>query len=111
MNYHTRVTRLTISPPGEPIFSDQTFHIEIEDEAARLTISPPGEPIFSDQTMHIEIEDEGGGEYVKISQQSEYRPAASQEVCINPDEWPAVKDAVESLLMTIAEWNATTKTK
>jgi len=85
MNYHTRVTRLTISPPGEPIFSDQTFHIEIEDEAS--------------------------GEYVKISQQSEYRPAASQEVCINPDEWPAVKDAVESLLMTIAEWDATTKTK
>ena len=85
MNYHTRVTRLTISPPGESIFSDQTIHIEIEDEAS--------------------------GEYVKISQQSEYRPEASQEVCINPDEWPAVKDAVESLLMTITLWDATTKTK
>ena len=84
MNYHTRVTRLTISQPGEPIFSDQTIHIEIEDEAA--------------------------GEYVKISQQSEYRPAASQEVCINPDEWPAIKDAVESLLMKIAEWETPTTT-
>ena len=84
MNYHTRVTRLTISPPGESIFSDQTIHIEIEDEAA--------------------------GEYVKISQQSEYRPAASQEVCINPDQWPAIKDAVESLLMKIAEWETPTTT-
>ncbi len=85
MNYHTRVTRLTISQPGEPIFSDQTIHIEIEDEAA--------------------------GEYVKISQQSDHRDAQDQSVCITPDEWPAVFDAVESLLMTIAEWDATTKTK
>jgi len=85
MNYHTRVTRLTISPPGEPIFSDQTIHIEIEDEAA--------------------------GEYVKISQQCDHRDAQDQSVCINPDEWLAVKDAVESLLMTIVDWDATTKTK
>lgn len=76
MNYQTRVTRLTISPPGEPIFSDQTTNLEIEDEAA--------------------------GEYVKITQQNDYKDA--QTVCITPEEWPAVKDAVESLLTTIALW-------
>lgn len=79
MNYKTRVTRLTISPIGHPIFSDQTTNLEIEDDA--------------------------GGEYVKISQQSDYKDSHSQAFYLTPDEWPAVRDAVEILLNTISIWD------
>ena len=32
MNYQTRVTKMTILPEGEPIFSEWATHIEIDDE-------------------------------------------------------------------------------
>lgn len=32
--YEVRVTRLTILPPSEPIFSERATHIELRDEAA-----------------------------------------------------------------------------
>ena len=70
----------------------------------RLTISPPGEPIFSDQTIDVEIEDDAAGEYIKISNPS------GQSICINPDEWPFVKDAVENLLHEITLWETPAKT-
>jgi hypothetical protein len=34
MTYETRITRLTIAPSDEPIFSEQATHIELDDEAA-----------------------------------------------------------------------------
>jgi hypothetical protein len=34
----------------------------------KITILPQGEPIFSEQATHVEIEDEAGGEFITVSQ-------------------------------------------
>lgn len=69
MKYQTRVTRLTVLPAGEPIFSEMATHVEIEDEAA--------------------------GEFVVVSQ---HRDSQIKGVSIEPNEWPAIRAAIESLL-------------
>ena len=36
--YEVRVTRLTILPPSEPIFSERATHIELRDETAGVVV-------------------------------------------------------------------------
>lgn len=63
----------------------------------RLTVLPQGEPIFSEMATHIEIEDEAAGEFITISQCRDDTDK-EQKICIDPEEWPAIKAAVESLM-------------
>lgn len=74
MKYQTRITKLTVLPANEPIFSEQASHISIEDEAA--------------------------GEFIEIQQ-------ADGTIKIDPEEWPAIKQAVEQLLATLVNHEAT----
>ena len=75
MNYVTRVTRLTVMPDNEPIFSEEATHIEIDDEAA--------------------------GEFIVVKQQHD--KAEPGEVYFTHETWPIISAAVEQLLKEIAE--------
>lgn len=75
MTYETRITRLTLAPKGEPIFSELATHIEIDDEAA--------------------------GEFLKISQVG--GAAESKALLVNPEEWPQLKAAIEQMLKEIKQ--------
>jgi hypothetical protein len=68
----------------------------------RVAVMPKGEPLFSEQCTIIEIEDEAGGEYLKVRQQSGCADSENQTIAINPEEWPALKNAVEFMLGEIA---------
>ncbi len=70
MTYETRITRMTVLPKGEPLFSEKATHIQIEDEAA--------------------------GEFISIEQHND--GSTLGKIVIDPDEWPAIRDAVERLL-------------
>ena len=75
MNYITRVTRLTVLPEKEPIYSEKATHIEIEDESS--------------------------GEVVAITQIfGQEKPG---KIWVNHEEWPLIRDAVEQLLRDIEE--------
>ena len=74
MTYKTRITRITVASLGEPLFSEQATSILIDDEAA--------------------------GEFVVIEQSRDSTEGAAR-VCIDPDEWPHVAEAVERLLKEI----------
>jgi len=71
-NYITRITRLSVLPEKEPIFSELCTHITIVDEAA--------------------------GEYLEITQQSGCPNMKEQTISLSADEWPAIKGAIEQLL-------------
>lgn len=73
--YHTRTTRLTVLPEGEPIFSERATHIEIDDEAA--------------------------GEFVKVTQQRDKSTQGCDTLTFDPDEWPEVKSAVDTMMRYI----------
>ena len=59
-----------------------------------IAVMPKTEPIFSDLCTHIEIADEAAGEFVTVYQHSrDYTP-----IRIDPDEWPAIRDAIEHMI-------------
>lgn len=61
----------------------------------RLTVLPEEDPIFSEMATHITIEDEACGEYVRVTQ---YGDKAKCEININPEEWPILRDAIDSMI-------------
>ena len=63
----------------------------------RLTVLPEGEPIFSERATHVEIDDEAAGEFVKITQRGGHKDA-DKWVLIAPTEWPAIKGAVDQMM-------------
>ena len=70
-NYATRITRVSVLPHGEPVFSERTTHIEIDDEAA--------------------------GEFVKISQEGGHTDIAKW-ITVEPSEWPVLRDAIQFMV-------------
>jgi hypothetical protein len=64
----------------------------------RLSVLPEKEPIFSEQCTHITIVDEAAGEYLEITQQSSSADIKAQTIMVTSDEWPAIKAAVDQLI-------------
>lgn len=69
--------------------------------ATRLSVLPKDEPLFSECCTHLSIEDESAGEYVIIEQQSGSTDVKEQTIQITPEEWPVIKDAIETLMKNI----------
>lgn len=67
-----------------------------EARVTRVTVCPVGARLFSERCTRIELTDDVGGEYVKVTQQTD--DGAEQTIGIEPDEWPAVRDAITTLL-------------
>lgn len=65
----------------------------------RVTVVPEGEELFSECATSIEIRDEAGGEYIKITQCNEHE---GQTIAISDsDEWEAIKMAADKMFCEI----------
>ena len=63
-----------------------------------MTVLPIGEPIFSENATNIEIAQEAGSDgFLKITQDGD-DPVYEGSVCIDHDNWPAIKAAIETML-------------
>ncbi len=60
-----------------------------------IIVKPQGEPIYSEMATNITIDDESGGVYICVTQNS----VGSGKILINPDEWPAIKAAVDEMFV------------
>lgn len=58
----------------------------------KILVAPKGEPQFHEMATSIEIDDECGGEFVRITQNLPH--AKEGQICIDPDEWAVLRDAV-----------------
>jgi hypothetical protein len=72
--------------------SESNYRIRV----TRLSVLPVGEPIFSEQCTDVSIVDEAAGEFVEVSQHS--NDTKSQTILIDPREWSAIKQAVDQLI-------------
>jgi hypothetical protein len=70
---------------------------EYETRITRLTVLPKDEPIFSEMATDVEIEDEAAGEFVKVTQH-DGSVKTEKSILINPEEWPYIKAAIDQLL-------------
>lgn len=62
---------------------------------------PPGESLFSERCTHLTIVDEAAGEFIEIEQQSGSIEIKPQTISLTPEEWPTIKQAVETLMKEI----------
>ena len=65
---------------------------ECDVRITRLTVAPKGQPLFSELATHIEITDEAAGEFVVVKQQRD--AGTDQSVAIEPGEWLVLRDAI-----------------
>ena len=65
----------------------------------RLTIAPKGDPIYAESVTHVEIDDEAAGEYVVVKQS--YDKTADNEIYLDGENWPSIRDAIETLMKEI----------
>lgn len=70
--------------------------MEFQTRITRLTILPVNEPIFSPYATQVEIEDEAAGEFVVIRQDGD--DARAGKIAIGPEEWPDIKAAIDQLM-------------
>jgi hypothetical protein len=66
----------------------------------RLSVLPPGESLFSNQCTHLSIVDDAAGEFLKIEQHHD-DPAHQGAFLLTTEEWPSIKQAIETLLAII----------
>jgi hypothetical protein len=66
-----------------------------------LIVKPKDQKIFSDMATEISIEDEAAGEFIVLKQHAKY--GESQEIRIDPCEWPWIVKAVDGQLEQIKD--------
>lgn len=74
----------------------------------QITILPEGEPIFSEEGTVITIADETSGEYVNVRNLSSFHGEA-HEIDILPTRWPIIRDAIDTLMANISDWEQYTE--
>ena len=60
-----------------------------------LTVSPAGDPTYSEMATTIAISDEAAGEVVEVTQHGRVDIGKIQ---INPEEWPSLREAIDRMI-------------
>ena len=71
----------------------------------QLTIAPEGLPIYSEQAFIVTIDDDAGGEFLLI--RSNIESLAAGTISVAPDEWPALREAIDRLIAECVMENST----
>lgn len=67
----------------------------------QITLVPQGQPIFSEQAFVIQIEDDAGGEYISVKCYDEQ--CEHGQLRIDPSEWEYIKAAVDKMVKECRE--------
>lgn len=62
----------------------------------QITLAPEGEPIFSESAFVVQIEDDAGGEFLSI--QCHDDQCVGGQIRLDPQEWPALRDAIDRMV-------------
>lgn len=64
-----------------------------------MIVAPKGQHIYSEQATRIEIQDDAAGPFLEVSQED-------GKVRIDPEEWPELRDAIETMIAAAARLTA-----
>ena len=62
---------------------------DYETIVTRITLTPKGEPIYHGRAWAVEIDDDAAGEYLRVRSMDD----ESREIRIDASEWPALREA------------------
>lgn len=68
---------------------------ELEQRVTRITVVPVGQPLYSERAYQIEIEDEpAGSEYLTVSDQTD----TPGKLAIDPIDWPMLRQTIDRMI-------------
>ena len=70
--------------------------MSIERRIKSVVVAPVDAPIFDEQAWSVAIEDDAGGEFLII--QCNDDQCANGQIRMNPEEWAALRDAIEFMI-------------
>lgn len=79
--------------------------MQIETRITKLTVLPVGADLFCETAFNVEIDDEAAGEYVKVTSNLEFGKDDCGVIRIDPEEWPALKAAIEQMVKECRKYN------
>ena len=74
--------------------------MKYETRITSYTVAPAGEPTYSEQATQVNLVDESGGEFIEVCQSGR---SDLGKIAINPDEWPELRKAIDSLIKQCRE--------
>ena len=95
--YYSSVSGVTSNLIERPVVKqDKTLQ-----RVTQITVVPEGEPIFSENAFIIQIEDDAGGEYISVRSNSEYLD--NGQIKIDKKEWVHLRAAIDVMFEEIKE--------
>ena len=73
---------------------DQPQQTEYVTRTTQFIVAPKGHNTFSEDATTITITDDAGGEFVVVEQNT----ADYGKIAINPEEWPALRAAINRMV-------------
>ena len=70
--------------------------MKYEKRVTKLTVLPEGERIFSEAATDIVIQDEAAGEFVEVIQSDD--SAEMGTIKIMREEWPILREAIDEMI-------------
>jgi len=74
--------------------------MDYEIRVTELVVLPVGQPTYSEMATTVVIVDEAAGEFVEVVQHWRADPG---KIMINPEEWPAIREAIDRLIAECRE--------
>lgn len=62
-----------------------------------LIVVPEGDPIYSETATTVRLVDEAAGMFVEVEQHGR----DVDKIAIDPEEWPAIRDAIDRMMFVI----------
>ena len=69
--------------------------MDYETRTLSILVAPKDQPTFSEYATEIKIVDEAAGEFLEVSQIGR---TDLGKIAINPEEWPALRDAIDQMM-------------
>jgi hypothetical protein len=71
-----------------------------ESRITQMTVTPKGEPIYAEAATQITINDEGNGEFLELKQCSDV-PKDQESLWIAPEDWPVIRETIDKMIESL----------
>ena len=71
--------------------------MEYEEKIVKVAVLPKGEPIFCENAFSVEIDDEAAGEFLVV--RTNLESCKEGEIRICAEEWPVLRTVIDRLIL------------
>jgi hypothetical protein len=74
--------------------------MKFQSRITRISIIPEGDPLFSEHGYHVSVDDEAAGEFVSVMSEAQ---GATDDMHIEPEAWPILRETIDAMFADIKQ--------